>query len=263
MIPYHATQLTYRYRHSFLLMNDSYFPSCIVMCMIDDGVAIKVPIAMCISVRRFKWFRSWFYRRSRCHSISWSKEWKVIHICAHVKCAVMLGMPWWIDWMINEWMKIDSRNFAFKCHRQGTETNQQVFAVNSLCFHPRHGTHTYSIAIICISISISNVWYALLCLLIGTFATAGSDGCFTFWDKDTKQRLKLFPRNDNSITSVWYMIIHDTHAIAIVIDSLIDYHMWCVWNVTNAMIIVSFQSWWYSICICIIIWLEQRNGRIW
>jgi len=69
--------------------------------------------------------------------------------------------------------KNDSRNFAFKCHRQGTETSQQVFAVNALCFHPK--------------------W--------GTFATAGSDGCFTFWDKDTKQRLKLFPRNDNSITS--------------------------------------------------------------
>ena len=24
----------------------------------------------------------------------------------------------------------------------------------------------------------------------GTFATAGSDGCFNFWDKDSKQRLK-------------------------------------------------------------------------
>lgn len=25
----------------------------------------------------------------------------------------------------------------------------------------------------------------------GTFATAGSDGAFNFWDKDSKQRLKV------------------------------------------------------------------------
>lgn len=27
----------------------------------------------------------------------------------------------------------------------------------------------------------------------GTFSTAGSDGCFNFWDKDSKQRLKVAP----------------------------------------------------------------------
>jgi len=69
------------------------------------------------------------------------------------------------------------RNFAFKCHRISPELHsnqvEKVFAVNAICFHPK----------------------------FGTFATAGSDGCYTFWDKDTKQRLKLFPRNDNSITT--------------------------------------------------------------
>lgn len=61
------------------------------------------------------------------------------------------------------------RNFAFKCHRQN-ET--QVFAVNSIAFHPRYGT----------------------------FATAGADGVYTFWDKDSKQRLKMFNKNDAPIT---------------------------------------------------------------
>merc|ERR1711976_1052362 len=28
---------------------------------------------------------------------------------------------------------------------------------------------------------------------VGVFATAGSDGCITFWDKDNKQKLKGFP----------------------------------------------------------------------
>jgi mRNA export factor len=37
-----------------------------------------------------------------------------------------------------------------------------IYAVNSLAFHPQ----------------------------FGTFATAGSDGTYNFWDKDSKQRLK-------------------------------------------------------------------------
>ncbi|KAK9166512.1 hypothetical protein Scep_001703 [Stephania cephalantha] len=55
-----------------------------------------------------------------------------------------------------------SKNFTFKCHREGTE----IYSVNSLNFHPVHHT----------------------------FATAGSDGAFNFWDKDSKQRLKAMSR---------------------------------------------------------------------
>lgn len=60
------------------------------------------------------------------------------------------------------------KNFAFKCHR----INSEVYAVNSIAFHK-----------------------------YGTFATAGSDGIYTFWDKDSKQRLKIFQRNNNPITA--------------------------------------------------------------
>ncbi|KAK4564119.1 hypothetical protein RGQ29_006276 [Quercus rubra] len=55
-----------------------------------------------------------------------------------------------------------AKNFTFKCHREGNE----IYAVNSLNFHPVHHT----------------------------FATAGSDGAFNFWDKDSKQRLKAMLR---------------------------------------------------------------------
>ncbi|KAM3337045.1 hypothetical protein P3S68_032745 [Capsicum galapagoense] len=54
------------------------------------------------------------------------------------------------------------KNFTFKCHREGND----IYSVNSLNFHPTHGT----------------------------FATAGSDGAFNFWDKDSKQRLKAMSR---------------------------------------------------------------------
>uniref|UniRef100_A0A7N0VDI2 Uncharacterized protein n=1 Tax=Kalanchoe fedtschenkoi TaxID=63787 RepID=A0A7N0VDI2_KALFE len=52
-----------------------------------------------------------------------------------------------------------SKNFTFKCHREQNE----IYSVNALNFHPVHHT----------------------------FATAGSDGAFNFWDKDSKQRLKV------------------------------------------------------------------------
>ena len=51
-----------------------------------------------------------------------------------------------------------SSNFSFKCHR----TDNKIYSVNAISFHP----------------------------LYGTFSTAGSDGSFSFWDKDSKQRLK-------------------------------------------------------------------------
>jgi mRNA export factor len=51
-------------------------------------------------------------------------------------------------------------HFAFKCHRQDTN----VYSVNAIAFQQQYGT----------------------------FATVGSDGVVTFWDKDNKQRLKAF-----------------------------------------------------------------------
>lgn len=53
-------------------------------------------------------------------------------------------------------------SFAFKCHRV-SGGQPAVYSVNSIAFHK-----------------------------YGTFATAGSDGNFHFWDKDSRQRLKAF-----------------------------------------------------------------------
>lgn len=61
------------------------------------------------------------------------------------------------------------KNFAFKCHRD----NDDIYAVNGVGFH--------------------QTW--------GTFFTVGSDGTANFWDKDSKQRLKPFPRGTMSVTA--------------------------------------------------------------
>ncbi|GJY16495.1 kinase-like domain, phloem protein 2-like protein [Tanacetum coccineum] len=57
---------------------------------------------------------------------------------------------------------------SHKCHREQND----IYAVNSLSFHPVHGT----------------------------FATARSDGAFNFWDKESKQRLKAMLRCNQPIT---------------------------------------------------------------
>ncbi|OTF78354.1 mRNA export factor-like protein [Euroglyphus maynei] len=65
-------------------------------------------------------------------------------------------------------------NFTFKCHRSnGTSTNfQDVFIVHDIAFHPQHGT----------------------------LATVGSDGRYSFWDKDARTKLKTSEQVEQPIT---------------------------------------------------------------
>ncbi|CAG8786509.1 17742_t:CDS:2, partial [Dentiscutata erythropus] len=63
-------------------------------------------------------------------------------------------------------------NYSFRCHRDGNN----VYSVNSISFHP----------------------------IYGTFSTAGSDGTFNFWDKDSRQRLKGFSSVGTSIPAATF-----------------------------------------------------------
>ncbi|KAF8980646.1 hypothetical protein BGZ46_003917 [Entomortierella lignicola] len=72
-----------------------------------------------------------------------------------------------------------SLNFSFKCHREGGQTARDkatVYSVNCINWHPIHGT----------------------------FSTAGADGAFAFWDKDSRQKLKSFPKVGNPISSTCF-----------------------------------------------------------
>lgn len=68
-------------------------------------------------------------------------------------------------------------NFTFKCHRSngtGNANFQDIYAVNDIAFHPVH-----------------------FCLL----ATVGSDGKFSFWDKDARTKLKTSEQLNMPITA--------------------------------------------------------------
>ncbi|CAZ85703.1 unnamed protein product [Tuber melanosporum] len=58
-------------------------------------------------------------------------------------------------------------DFSFKCHRTARTrgAGADVYGVNAISFHPVHGT----------------------------FSTAGADGTFHYWDKDSRSRTKGFP----------------------------------------------------------------------
>jgi mRNA export factor len=60
--------------------------------------------------------------------------------------------------------------FSFKCHR---DEKSNVYPVNAMSFHPQYGT----------------------------FSTAGSDGVYFFWDKDSKQKLKTSSNCGQAITA--------------------------------------------------------------
>lgn len=79
-------------------------------------------------------------------------------------------------------------DFAFKCHRD-SDTNI-IYAVNSIAFHEEYGT----------------------------FATAGSDGGFNFWDKDNRHRLKQFQRMNQPITATAFSMDGSIFAYAVGYD---------------------------------------------
>ncbi|KAI8361610.1 WD40-repeat-containing domain protein [Mortierella sp. GBAus27b] len=89
-------------------------------------------------------------------------------------------------------VKDSQGNFSFKCHRDGAPAarDSSVYAVNSISFHP----------------------------IYGTFATAGSDGGFTFWDKDSKQKLKVFNKQAAPISTATFNRNGSIYAYAVSYD---------------------------------------------
>ncbi|KAK2403939.1 Transducin/WD40 repeat superfamily protein [Trifolium repens] len=80
----------------------------------------------------------------------------------------------------------EKESYTFKCQRQ----KHDLHSVNSLNFHPVHHT----------------------------FASAGSDGSFHFWDKDSKQRLKAMERCNQPIPCAAFNNDGSIYAYAVCYD---------------------------------------------
>lgn len=66
-----------------------------------------------------------------------------------------------------------ARKYAFKCHRQPEGDVDVVYPVNTVAFHPIHGT----------------------------FATGGGDGVLAIWDAIAKRRIRIYPKLASSIAA--------------------------------------------------------------
>jgi len=90
--------------------------------------------------------------------------------------------------------KDSGSNFSFRCHRKdppsGSKEPVQVFAVNDIVFHQQQGT----------------------------FATAGSDGTVTYWDKDARTRLKSFDAVPGPIVSTGFSRLGNIYGYAVSYD---------------------------------------------
>jgi len=76
-------------------------------------------------------------------------------------------------------------NFTFKCHRSNAVQNvQDIYAVNDIAFHPTHNT----------------------------LVTVGSDGRFSFWDKDARTKIKTSEQFNLPLTSCSFS--HDGKILA-------------------------------------------------
>ncbi|KKK12409.1 hypothetical protein P175DRAFT_039646 [Aspergillus ochraceoroseus IBT 24754] len=80
-----------------------------------------------------------------------------------------------------------ARKYAFKCHRQVSDDVDVVYPVNSLAFHPVHGT----------------------------FASGGGDGVVALWDGIAKRRIRQYQKYPSSVAAVSFSSSGKYLAIAI------------------------------------------------
>ena len=74
-------------------------------------------------------------------------------------------------------MGMDSKKFAFKCHRRAHTDHPDV---------PRNESHLFPVNMIAFNVH-------------GTFATGGGDGSINFWCKQSRTRLKSMCANPLSL----------------------------------------------------------------
>jgi len=81
--------------------------------------------------------------------------------------------------------QIQTKKYAFKCHRTTIDCTDTVYPVNTIAFHPTYGT----------------------------FGTGGCDGIVNIWDGENKKRLHQFNKFRTSIASLSFN--HDGSVLAI------------------------------------------------
>ncbi|KAH7100327.1 WD40 repeat-like protein [Auriculariales sp. MPI-PUGE-AT-0066] len=83
--------------------------------------------------------------------------------------------------------EVQTQKYAFKCHRQTVDNVDHVWPVNTLSFHPIHGT----------------------------FASGGSDGTVSLWDHTAKKRLRQLPKFKEGVPALAFSADGKKLAVAV------------------------------------------------
>ncbi|KAJ1910366.1 mitotic spindle checkpoint protein Bub3, partial [Mycoemilia scoparia] len=75
---------------------------------------------------------------------------------------------------IDDSPEVQSKKYAFRCHRKQVDGVENIYPVNAISFHPVHHT----------------------------FATGGEDGTVCLWDGFNKKRIKLYPEYPTSVSAL-------------------------------------------------------------
>ena len=78
--------------------------------------------------------------------------------------------------------ELESRKYAFRCHRQTIDGVDCVYPINALAYHP-----------MCVIVSRAPRKTYACPLSHNTFASGGSDGTVSIWDHNAKKRMKQYP----------------------------------------------------------------------
>lgn len=109
---------------------------------------------------------------------------------------------------------VQSRTFAFKCHRQTVEGVDTVYPVHALAFHPMYAGVLCNVACgrdclpfpdairPCLHAHCTPMSTCTHVSHTSTFATGGGDGFVNTWDAQNKKRLRQMPRYPTSVSAL-------------------------------------------------------------
>ncbi|KAG8302930.1 Poly(A)+ RNA export protein rae1 [Homalodisca vitripennis] len=148
---------------------------------VDKPIAILFPTSPSLGCRSCPWGVGRVLFSALDKHCSWLGSFSPVCGCGDSDCIYSLTLPGYALGSVEGRVAIQyvnptnpKENFTFKCHRSNGAQGgyQDIYAVNDIAFHPVHGT----------------------------LATVGSDGTFSFWDKDARTKLKPSETMEQAIT---------------------------------------------------------------
>ena len=228
-----------------------------ICCCVEDRQSTKVPTSLCLHLqgetRTSHWLRSWLHWRKSGHSLCQpSKPVSLFITTSHSNMTPCCRN--YLSQTSNLFsVKLFScccrakDNFTFKCHRSpvtGPGQTQDIFAVSCYGDNIRSITSLLHLQVNCIAFHPVH----------NTLATVGSDGKYSFWDKDARTKLKTSEAMEQPISSCAFNFNGNIFAYSVSYDwSKVS--IWLrLWKNLGHIWMVCYIQW--------NLWIKDTLGRV-